>query len=144
VNEVCATRDEDCIIEDLEDDTETATEHQVSIEVTENVQPAKVIQKDEDSESEEVTAGRNIVTFVAEVHSHNENNIQAASQPNVVENLDPAQPQSSNIAIAVDDHSNDENNVQAASQLDADENLNPLPGQLKSSTFLMNLWKSTR
>jgi len=89
VTEVCGEENENCTIEDHENDSEASTEHQAAVEVTEVGQRTKVIQQNEDSESEEVTVGRNMITIVAEVHSHDESNIQAESQADVAESLNP-------------------------------------------------------
>jgi len=89
-NKICAIRNGDCIIEDHENDSrglEATTEYQAAIEATEIDQPSRLMQEDEDSESEKVTAGRNIKTIVAEVNSQDESNLQAASQVDVAENM---------------------------------------------------------
>jgi len=103
VNEIYAIREEDCIIEDLENDShdEAKSEYQAAIEATEIDQPSRLMQEDEDSESEEVTAGRNMITIVAEVHSHDDRNIQATSQLDVTENLDPLPGKSKRSAYLV-------------------------------------------
>jgi len=80
MNTLCATRNDDCIIVDLENDSEAATEYQTAVEVTAIDLLSQIMQEEEDSESEDVTAGHNMITIVAEVHSHDESNIQIASQ----------------------------------------------------------------
>jgi len=77
-NEICIEKNEDCIIEDLENDSadsKTTTEHQAAIEFTEIGQPIRLVQED-DKESE---CNRDIITIAAEVHSQDESNIQATN-----------------------------------------------------------------
>jgi len=72
LNIVWAMRDEDCIIEDLENDSERAIEYHASSKVIEVSQTSQIIQETDD---DEVTAGQNMITIVAEVHSSDESNI---------------------------------------------------------------------
>jgi len=134
VNEVNTIRDEDCIIEDFENDlrdAEAAAEYQTAVGP-----PSQIMQEDdEDSESEDVTVGHNMITIVADVHSQDESNIYAANQLNVAENLNPVQPQVSSITILAEVDSQDESNLQAANQLDITENLDPAQPQSSSITI---------
>jgi len=80
IDEICARKDEKCIIEDLENNSAATAEHQMTFKITEIDQLNRIMQK---GDKEDLKAGRNMTTIAAEVHSHDESNIQGTSQLNV-------------------------------------------------------------